>query len=143
MAFKNLGNVILDSSVIIKWFCEEEDTEKSLALREDFIQNYLEIAVPDLSLYEIANALRYNKSLKAEDVAEAVDSLFKLGIPIIVPTSEILNLAVVYAFKYNITVYDACFIALGKFLGFSCITADKKLYEKVKGLGFTFLLQDL
>ena len=57
------GNFILDSSVVIKWFSEEEDTATALEFREGYIQGELEIVTPDLLLYEIANALRYNKML--------------------------------------------------------------------------------
>lgn len=56
---EKLDHAVLDSSVIIKWFSEEEDTDIALSLRERNINGELMIAVPDLSLYEVANALRY------------------------------------------------------------------------------------
>lgn len=136
------GGFILDSSVVIKWFCEEEDTQTALAFREGHIKGELEIVDPDLVLYEIANALRYNKSISENDVKGAVDSLLRLGIDIIVPTKEVTDEAVSLAFKYDITVYDAYFIALAKALQFTSVTADEKLYNKVKELLFVKLLKD-
>jgi predicted nucleic acid-binding protein len=38
--------------------------------------------------------------------------------------------------KYDITVYDAVFIPLAKLIGAIFVTADKKLYEKIKELKF-------
>src|SRR3989338_3387568 len=132
----SLTGAVIDSSVCIKWFCLEEETEKALSLRESHIKGTKILVVPDLSLYEIANALRHNKTLQEHDVQEAVESMFKLGIDIIVPTTEILNAAITLAFAFNITVYDAVFLALAKELSFECLTADEKLYQKTKTLGY-------
>lgn len=140
MAYEKL---VLDSSVVIKWFSDEDATDKALAIREGYINGKIEIVVPDLLLYEIANALRYNKSLEAKDVKEAVDSIIKLGIDIIVPTKEVIDLAISFAFEYNITVYDAYFLSLASLLKFTCVTTDEKLYNKVKKLGVIVLLKDV
>ncbi len=139
---EKLDNAVLDSSVIIKWFSEEEDTSIALSLREKNINGELMIAVPDLSLYEVANALRYNKTIDEDNIKEAIDSLIQLGINIVVPTKEVMDLAISFALKYNITVYDAYFLALAKVLNFACITADEKLYQRVKELSFVKLLRD-
>lgn len=58
---KQPKNFVLDSSVVIKWFSQEEFTDKALKLREDFTKGENLIAVPDIQLYEIANALRYTR----------------------------------------------------------------------------------
>ncbi|MBI4981456.1 type II toxin-antitoxin system VapC family toxin [Candidatus Woesearchaeota archaeon] len=139
---EKLDNAVLDSSVIIKWFSEEEDTDIALSLREKNINGELMIAVPDLSLYEVANALRYNPTIDEDNVKEAIDSIIALGINIVVPTKEVMDLAISFALKYDITVYDAYFIALAKVLDFACITADEKLYQKVKELNFVRLLKN-
>lgn len=136
------GSFILDSSVIIKWFSEEEDTEKALDFREKHIAGEIELIDPDLLLYEVANALRYNKSINETDVKAAVDSLISLGIEIVVPTKEVTDEAISLAFQYNLTVYDAYFIALAKVLAFTFITADERLCRKVKGLPLVHLLKD-
>jgi len=47
------------------------------------------------------------------------------------------------AFKHNITVYDAYFLSLASLLKFVCITADEKLYNKVKSSGLVVLLKDV
>src|SRR3989338_7012691 len=113
-----IGNYVLDSSVIIKWFCEEEDTDLALQFREGFLKGSVDIIVPDLQLYEIANALRYNKKLKSADVSSAVNSLIDIGINIVVPTKDVISSALALAYQFDITLYDAYFIALAKELNY-------------------------
>ena len=142
MAPGSIG-VVVDSSVCIKWFCLEEETDKALFLRESYIKGTKILAIPDLILYEVAYALRHNKKVQEHDVQEAVESMFKLGVDIIVPTTEMLNSAITLAFAFNITVYDAVFLALADILSFECITADEKLYQKTKTLGYIRKLEDI
>jgi len=116
---------VLDASVVIKWFTQEELTAKSLELRNNFVEGKIEIAVPDLLIYELANALRYNPHFQRDDVEKAIDSLYNMGIDIIVPLPGVMKSAIEMGFRYNITVYDAAYPALAQELGFTFVTADK------------------
>lgn len=137
-----LGSYVLDASVIVKWFSEEEFTEIALKFRSKFIDRGIEIIEPDLLLYEIANALRYNKNFYKSDVEEAIKSLVDMEISILVPSTKVMNLGAELAYKYNITFYDAFYIALAKTLNILFVTADNRLYEKVKELEFVKLLKE-
>lgn len=130
--------IVPDASVIVKWFTQEEKREQVLELRERHINGEIEIVVPDLILYEISNALRYNPNFNEEDVNKAVQPLYDIEINIITP--EILEKAVEIAYSKNISLYDATYIALAKIIDFDFITADKKLYEKIKNLNFVDIL---
>ncbi|HYN44823.1 MAG TPA: type II toxin-antitoxin system VapC family toxin [Candidatus Limnocylindrales bacterium] len=134
---------VLDASVVIKWFSEEEYTDKAVKLRSDFFRRELELAVPDLLLYEVSNALRYNPDFDENDVVEAVDSLFGIEISIIVPTQQVIKTAINLAFSHKITIYDAFYIALAKDIEFTLITADYKLYQKTKDLGFVKYIDEI
>jgi len=138
-----LKQLVLDSSVVIKWFSQEIHTEKALELRERFLKGENVIAVPDLQLYEIANALRYKKELQKRNVADAVKSLLDLGITIVVPTMDVVERAVEIAYDFDVTIYDAYFVALAESLSFTFVTADKKLHQKLKPLKFAILLEDV
>lgn len=140
---KQVNNLVIDSSVVIKWFSQEEDTIKALKIRSNFLRGGVTMVVPDIQLYEIANALRYNKIFSKKDIKEAVNSLIDLGINIFVPTKDVLERAVELSYKFNISFYDAYFVALATTLNFLLITADEKLYDKLKTLRFVKLLQDL
>jgi predicted nucleic acid-binding protein len=127
---------VLDASVIIKWFSEEEYTNTAIEIRNKFFKCTYELAAPDLILYEVSNALRFNPKFDEEDVIEAVSSLFDMGISIIVPTPRVVKSSITMAFKYNITIYDAFYAALAGEIGFTFVTADSKLYQKIKDLKF-------
>ena len=135
--------IILDASVVVKWFSEEEYTEKALAIRERIRMGEERVIVPDLLLYELANALKYNPSFDANDVSDALTSIFDMDLEIVTPIPEIINLAVALAFEYNITVYDAFYIALAKDLELTFITADRRLCERVRGLDYVEFIGEM
>lgn len=140
---EGLKGYVLDSSVVIKWFSNEDFTDFALKIREDFIKGNVEIVVPDLQLYEIANALRYNKDVEKSEINSAIESLIEIGIRIIVPTKDILKASIDIAYEHNLTIYDAYFVALAKELDFIFVTADEKLCSKIKNLKFVKLLKEL
>lgn len=133
---------VVDASVAIKWFSEEEYTDKAIEIRNNFFKGTCELAAPDLILYEVSNALRFNPNLNEEDVTEAMNSLFDMGISIIIPTSRILRSSITMAFKYKTTIYDAFYAALANEIGFEFVTADSKLFKKIKDLEFVRHISD-
>jgi len=124
---------VIDSSVAVKWFSEEEGTEAALALRDEAFSGKRRLEAPDLLLYEIGNALRYNARLDSDDVKLALGSLLDLGIVFHPAAAALLSKAVDLAFRYRMTVYDGCFIALADILGLPLITADEKLAARAAG----------
>lgn len=126
---------ILDTSVAVKWFTrEEKDSAKALMLREQLLKGLCAITIPDLLLYEIANALKYNPKFSAKDVKDALDSILTMGIEIREIEGLILNEAIEIAFKLKVTTYDAYFIALSRREKKPLLTADYKLFNRVKSL---------
>jgi len=123
---------VLDASVVVKWFVEEEGKEIALSIRDKFWKREIHIIVPDLLLYEISNALRYNPKFNENDVKDAIDSIINMGIRILIPSGEILKKAIDMSFLYGITLYDAYYVALADELKIPFITADKKLFDKIK-----------
>jgi len=132
--------VVLDTSVIVKWFIEEKGSERSLLWLEKHIKKEEIILVPSLFFYEIANVLRYNKRLPTDEILNLIEELFRLNLKIEEVTPELIMRGVVLAREENISIYDAIFVVLAKIYQLSFYTADEKLYKKVKGLGFVELL---
>jgi len=129
---KKLSEVVIDASVVVKWYSEEEYSDKAYILREKHIAGAMLLIAPDLILYEIANALRYTGKLKEKEISDSVIDLFKLKIDLITPDDEIIRKAVYIALKWNVTIYDAWYIALAEILGIKLITADDKFYNKTR-----------
>lgn len=132
---------VLDTSVVLKWFVDETDSEKAIRLREEYFANKKEIVVPDFLLLEVANVLRYHPNFETEDIIITLETLFDMAIDIVTPTSQLLRHTVFLAKKLDITCYDAIYVALAQDLEISLITADEKLYSKVKETGYVQLLE--
>jgi predicted nucleic acid-binding protein len=103
------------------------------------LEGDLPIVLCDLTLYELGNLLKF-KGFTPEEITDALGSLFDLGVDIVVPTKNILGIAAEIAEKYELTFYDSSFIALAQELQFKLKTADRKIFEQTKSLGFVELL---
>ena len=123
---------VLDASVILKWFLNEDGSDRAVQLREEFFRGRREIVVPDLLLMEVANALRYNPTFDVKEIREAIETLFDIGIVIVTPTCSLLARAIELAKSLDVTCYDAIYLALAEELDFEFITADKKFWERVR-----------
>lgn len=127
---------VLDTSVVIKWFSEydEDDLQKALDLRYKILEGKCYIIVPDLVFYELSNALRYNPHFTTDDVKDAVNTVMDMGFDVKGIDNETVERAVEIAFQYNVSVYDAYFLALSRKEKKPIVTADYRFYEKVKKL---------
>lgn len=50
----------------------KEEMRQAVALRDAHIQGMIMLVAPDLLVYEVSNALRYNPALTAEDLKQVV-----------------------------------------------------------------------
>ena len=57
----NAAEVVVDASIIVKWFVEEEGSDKSLKLRDRYIEGEIRIIAPELMIFETLNALYYKR----------------------------------------------------------------------------------
>jgi len=125
-------SAVLDSSVVLKWFRKDEIwRDSALQLRQTYLDGHMLIYVPDLLIYEIANVLRYKPDLTHPQVQKALASLFDMQIKIIEISHGMIKTTIHLAYSYDITVYDATFVATAEYLKVPFITADEKLSEKL------------
>ncbi len=129
-------DITLDASVILKWFCEEEDSDKAIKYKEEYINKKINILEPDLIIYELQNVLRYNKGFSIHTVNEALKEFLNLDMDIYSPTLKLITNATEIAYNYDISIYDSYYIALAKMLNCKLITADGKLKKKCADLAF-------
>lgn len=128
-----MKKLVVDTSVIVKWFSEDENNaEHANKLRRQILEGLYDIIVPDLLFYELANALRHNPNFTAEDVRAALDSIFDMEFDIRKVDSSVIAAAIAIAFKCNVTVYDAYFLALSQLERKPFVTADYKFAGRIK-----------
>jgi len=136
---------VLDTSVVIKWFSEydEDDLDKALNLRYDILEGTCSIIVPDLLFYEVANASRYNPYFTIDDVKTALNTVIEMDLEVKGVDTDMITRAIEIAFEKDLTVYDACFLALSEIEKAYLVTADYKFTERVKGFENVIKLLEL
>lgn len=133
--------IVLDASVVLKWIFGDEDKEGKAGLfRDGHLSGKEIIAVPDLFFFEIANVLSTKTRLNAKDAAEAFSLLWNFDFEVLYFRREEFLDAIMLSKRYGITLYDASYIELAQRLQCKFITADRKLFEKAKGLKGVLLL---
>ena len=144
MNFEPPGSVVLDSSVVIKWFRRYEVLwEQALELRQAYLDGHLFIHVPDLLIYEIANVLRHKSDMNQTKVQQVLQSLFDMRIGIEHIGPEAILRAVEIAYSYGVTVYDAAFVVLAEQLEADFITVDEELVQRLRDIPYVYHLADL
>ena len=129
-----MKSYVLDTSVVVKWFSGgEDDAGAAIELRRQMFDGLCTIVIPDLLFYELANALRHNPSFTSRDVRESLDSLFNMGLDIRKVDGPVILRAIEIAFNFNVTVYDAYFLALSQIEKKPFVTADYKFIKLIKG----------
>ncbi len=73
--------LVLDTSVVLKWIRQEEIlAEQALAILHGYLEGHIQVIVPTLLIYEVANVLRYKNELTTTYLETAIQSLFDLGV---------------------------------------------------------------
>jgi predicted nucleic acid-binding protein len=137
---------VVDSSIVFKWYRQPGDEEyvpQAVSLLERHLHGDLEIHVPDLLFYELGNILRFKETLVSKDALTILRETFALALQIHPIDFLLAEETFRLAREHDITFYDASFVALSHLLDASFITADKKLFAKVKTLPTAIFLGSL
>lgn len=135
-----MRRVVLDASVVSKWYIEEEDSDRALGIRDLHAQGRIGLSSPVLILYEFGSVLSKHPSITLEDSKTAFQAFLDLGVELrSLAEAGLLASAFEISRKSNVTFYDASYVALSELHGAEFVTADKKLYDKIKD-GFNVLL---
>lgn len=117
--------IVVDSSVIVHFILHSTESEELSAIiaKED------RLAAPALIDLEVLNTLRKHVQFKqiSPQVAElAVAHYQEINI-------ELYDMRVlirrVWDFRYNVTAYDAAYLALAESLGVALLTRDARLFR--------------
>jgi predicted nucleic acid-binding protein len=133
--------VVVDSSVAVKWFSIEEDTDKAVVLRDQHLKGTRQVWASDLLYHEVANALRFKRTYDESKLSEAVNALFSFHLNNWRLDQSLLRSAATVAYRGGVTIYDAVPVALASMRGITCVTADEETqYKKLKPHGYPVTL---
>lgn len=128
-------NLVIDANVLIKFYVPEGLFQKAEHLLNDAERGKIALVAPDLIYSEVGNILwkkcRLNE-LTITEIREISDAVATLPL-ITEPLKPLFPLAVDMGIEFNITVYDATYVALAKLYNTKLVTADKKLTSALSG----------
>lgn len=125
-----MADLIVDASVVAKWYIPETHHEQARALRDDYLDGTHDLFAPALLPFEVVNALRYSGHYDGQRLATASETLSEYGIEL-VRYGDCGPVATV-ATDLDITVYDAAYVALSRTLDATVYTADSQLVAAVE-----------
>lgn len=137
-----MSDFVLDASLAIQWFLEDEaDREYSLKALQQLEQQHA--IVPSLWLYEVGNGLlmaHRRKRISVEQLDAYLMRLTKLPINIASNSPKELFDLPHLAQKYGLTNYDAAYLALAMKLGVPLATTDALLKQATIAVGLAPLV---
>lgn len=128
-----MKSIVVDSSVTVKWInqIDEERVDQADKLLLDAQAGTISLLAPELSKYEIGNAL-LKKKLDLPQAYESLETVYQLPINFISETEDLARQTFKIAQQENITYYDASFMALAKQENAILVTDNPKHQGKTK-----------
>lgn len=133
--------IVLDASVVLKLVLPTEEREKVIPFIDDHIAGKVIISAPELIYYEIANALVSRSRLPLDKALQGFERIFDLDIETFALGLDEYAASIDFAHRFRITVYDASYISLARRLKCNFVTADSRLWKKVKEFSFVHCLE--
>ena len=135
---------VIDTSVFMKLFLEEEDSEKAVAFFVQVNDNNYSLIIPALFQLEFLNVVK-NKSIDFEEAYGLLEAYFATSLTQIEYSRAIMEKALEIAKQGDekpgdLSVYDSIYHALAILNDCDFITADKRYYEIARKLGNIKLL---
>ncbi len=125
--------LVVDASVSLKWVLDDEESvASSTALRDEAHRTEIQMVAPSLWIYELTNALAVaylRDRVDLQQVSLALALLQAQGVRLADPDPmECLGIAT----SFEISGYDAAYVALAEALESELWTGDRRLYERIR-----------
>jgi predicted nucleic acid-binding protein len=129
--------IVLDSSVVVKWFSSETKSGEALKLLDSYIQGTAELTISEILICEIGNALRYKPDYDIQKWKTALAQLYNLHMNLTHQTEDLATRTGEIAYEGKVTFYDALPVAIAENRKTICITADEETqFKKLKPKDF-------
>ena len=123
-------DIVLDSSVVVKWFSTETKSVEALKLLDSYLQGTVELTISEILICEVGNALRYKPDYDTQKWKTALAQLFNLHMNLTHLTQDLITRTGEIAYEGKVTFYDALPVAIAEHKKAICITADEETQYK-------------
>ncbi len=129
--------IVLDSSVVVKWFSTETKSDEALKLLDSFIQGTVELTISEILICEVGNALRYKPDYDKQKWKTALTQIFNLHMNVTHLNENLTARTGEIAYEGKITFYDALPVAIAENRKTVSITADEETqFGKLQPKGY-------
>lgn len=136
--------LVIDTSVLVKWFLTDEELAgRAKSLLRAALEGTVTLFFPLLAHIEFGNVLKTQKSVSLEQKILYLSDLFALPVEILEYNQATAIEALRLCHEYDLSYYDASFVALARVGNYDFITADRSLHRKLRSLPFVHYLGDI
>lgn len=132
---------VIDASVALRWFIEDEKHPNSDAVLEKVIHEPESFAVPELFAFEVFSVLQRVHPNGLAAFRKGIIPLLQFGI-FRQPMTEKIAVKANYFVQLGLTGYDACYAALARDLKGKWLTFDKMAHKFIQKEKVSCLLED-
>lgn len=128
-----MSQLVVDSSVVVKWFVVEPYSTEARRILNDYQAGVLTLLAPDLLYAEVGNIVwkkHIFQGMTAVDAQLVVDT-FRTMTFVQTSTAALLDSAYLLAVIHRRTVYDMLYVALSAQEACQFVTADEKLVNAI------------
>lgn len=130
-----MNQVVIDASVVLKWYLDDEELgTKALNILTHYVSGDINLMAPSLIEYEVMNGLKIAQKrgrINKESLLSGIEGFFNLEITVF-NASHFSNKTLDILSFFDISSYDASYLALAENEKSPFVTADKVLYNKVR-----------
>lgn len=127
-----MREVVLDASVVLKWFADEQrGSSEARQLRDEYLAGRLSVVVPSLLFPEILNVVGRRWRWGDHAVLELADALGALSFGVGEPELQ----SVASWVSRGLTAYDAAYVALAEARQLVLVTDDDEIARRAPGVG--------
>ena len=143
----DVPTLVVDASVAVKWYLSDEDyADQAGALLSQFRQGDIKLVAPEQIRYEVASAITVATRGRAprltlEQGRRAIGEFLALDLETL-GDDELVRLAYGITHEYDCAFYDALYLALAQEMGVPFITADGRLYRRVRAIPTVLWISD-
>jgi predicted nucleic acid-binding protein len=131
--------MVVDASVAVKWHLQDEAfVPQADLLLTRFTQGKTNLLAPDYIRYEVPAAITVasrgtTPRIRQAQAQEAIEEFLALELTT-VGSNELILAAYHVVHQYEVAFYDGLYLAVAQRLGLPFITADRKLYDRIRQL---------
>ena len=136
-----MSTLVVDASIVSKWFLQEEESD---AARELLRKNWI-LYAPDLLVAEIGNVLwkRLERRELNLEQAELIVARFATAPIVLVPVEQLTGMALRIAHLHRRNFYDCTYLALALREKCRMVTADLRFLNAMRDTPLSAYMTDL